>query len=151
RTSAGKGGEWPRSHRSHTARPCEGRSPTGLCAAPRTVASDRRNRRRQTTVTGDAQQEQAHTCCRCCPCGKHPRESAADRRERLWDVCDVAWFMGAGHTTVEGYRTEPDFPAPMVLPGRLVRWLPEQLRTWAEGRVAASAPASPVPAATRSR
>lgn len=84
-------------------------------------------------------------------CGDGRTESAADRWARMWDKSDIAWFAKCSLTTVEGYVAEADFPPPADIPGRLARWLPEDVHAWFAHRARSSTPRRGRPADRSSR
>lgn len=80
-------------------------------------------------------------CCRCATC-RAEGEPTAERYARLWGYCDIAWFARCSHSKAEAYAASEDFPPPLALEGRLVRWLPEDVQDWFAARRRRPTPAS---------
>ena len=51
---------------------------------------------------------------------------------QLWTVADVAEFFGISKRTLREWRElDPTFPMPLDLPGRTLRWHPDDVIEWA--------------------
>ena len=79
-------------------------------------------------------------CCRCATC-RAVGEPTTERYARLWGYCDIAWFARCSHSKAEEYAASEDFPPPLALEGRLVRWLPEDVQGWFAARRRCPTPA----------
>lgn len=47
---------------------------------------------------------------------------------------EVAALLSIGQTTLRGLRQTPDFPAPVHLSPRTIRWLRSEIEEWAAAR-----------------
>lgn len=57
---------------------------------------------------------------------------------RKWSVRDVAAFLGVSEKTVWRWHERKKLPAAKKMPGRTVRWDPDQIRRWWEKQPAAN-------------
>jgi predicted DNA-binding transcriptional regulator AlpA len=56
--------------------------------------------------------------------------------EPLWNERQLGEFFGTGPRKTHQIRQEPDFPDAVVLGARCLRWLPSEVREWAQERAA---------------
>lgn len=54
-----------------------------------------------------------------------------DADDRAWDLHDVAAYLKTSPETVKNLvQEDPDFPQPVPISKRLVRWHPQVVRDW---------------------
>ena len=67
--------------------------------------------------------------------GASARSEAAAAPERLWTQEDVCAFFHISPRTFREWREQvPTFPTPLRLPGRVLRWHPDDVTRWADSR-----------------
>ena len=57
-------------------------------------------------------------------------ESLKDKKaanDRLWDISDIAYYVGYNNNFVSSLKNNPNFPRPIVL-GKHPRWEPNEVR-----------------------
>lgn len=88
---------------------------------------DTRRVSRTTVQVGRGPASESAAGCRCTDAGLDDA--------RLWGPEEVCRYLGVRPRTLRQWRTlDPTFPLPLILPGRLVRWLPAQVVGWAAAR-----------------
>lgn len=67
--------------------------------------------------------------------GTPARPQAPATPARLWTPEDVCAFFGISPRTFREWREQvPTFPTPLRLPGRVLRWHPDDVTRWADSR-----------------
>lgn len=54
--------------------------------------------------------------------------------ESLWTVDDIADYLGVARSSVNRWREHPEFPTPIRLSARAIRWEPDEVRAWARSQ-----------------